>query len=343
MQKGSLTRVGDLSEGLTVDNRRTTEICASNEGMTDLPLVSVIIPCYNQGRFLKDAIESVFNQSYPRREIIVVDDGSTDDTAQVAANYDGITLLRQENRGLPSARNAGFEASSGDHIVFLDADDKLLPHALKAGVNNLRIHPECAFVFGHYRLIADDARVMSQPTLPSGVGEPYLDLLRSNFIGMPATVMYRRDVLIESSGFDTSLPACEDYELYLRITKYHPIHGYSETIAEYRQHESNMSARLDLMLKNSLRVLGSQKNYVKGSKKASAAYSAGRQNWQEYYGKRLMKSVRLQAAERHWKRAIQEALVLIRYYPRGAAGKICSKLIKFGMRAPKRLSPRVSR
>ena len=82
--------------------------------MTNSPLVSVIIPCYNQGRFLADAIESVLNQSYGRREVIVVDDGSTDDGAQVAAEHFGVALIRQQNRGLAAARNAGIAASAGD-------------------------------------------------------------------------------------------------------------------------------------------------------------------------------------------------------------------------------------
>src|SRR6185503_10394131 len=103
--------------------------------MTKLPLVSIIIPCYNQGRYLGDAIESVLRQSYRRLEIIVVDDGSTDDSSQVARKYSDVKLRRQENRGFSRARNAGLEASRGDYLVFLDADDRLLPGAIQAGAN----------------------------------------------------------------------------------------------------------------------------------------------------------------------------------------------------------------
>src|SRR6185436_125554 len=115
-------------------------------------LVSVIIPCYNQGRFLGEAIESVLNQTYRNCEIIVVDDGSMDDTARVAARYPSVNLVRQSNRGFSAARNAGFEQSLGDLLVFLDADDRLLPNAIEDGVECLEHNPQCAFVYGRYRL-----------------------------------------------------------------------------------------------------------------------------------------------------------------------------------------------
>src|SRR5829696_2931566 len=110
------------------------------------PLVSVVVPCYNQARFLGEAIESVLAQSHPLFEVVVVDDGSTDDTSEVAARYPGVRLVRQENRGLSGARNAGLARSRGEYVVFLDADDRLLPGALEAGVERLGANPQCAFV-----------------------------------------------------------------------------------------------------------------------------------------------------------------------------------------------------
>src|SRR4028119_1234933 len=109
-------------------------------------LVSVIIPCYNQAYFLGEAIESVLAQSYPHFEIVVVDDGSTDNTSEVAARYPGVRCIRQENRGLAGARNEGIRHSSGSYLVFLDADDRLLPEALAVGLRHLKERPECAFV-----------------------------------------------------------------------------------------------------------------------------------------------------------------------------------------------------
>src|SRR5918995_6791294 len=115
---------------------------------TGAALVTVVIPCYNQAHFLGEAIESVLSQSYKRFEIVVVDDGSTDDTSEVATRYPRVRCIRQENRGLAGARNTGIRHCQGEYVVFLDADDRLLPEALEAGVREPGAHPEGAFVSG---------------------------------------------------------------------------------------------------------------------------------------------------------------------------------------------------
>jgi glycosyltransferase involved in cell wall biosynthesis len=140
----------------------STEKATTAHFISEVALVSVIIPCYNHARYLGQAIESVLDQSYPRVEIIVVDDGSTDHTTQVAARYSGVHYVRQENQGLSAARNTGLRQSRGDFPVFLDADDLLLPGALEAGLNCLKTQPEAAFVSGHYRYIQEDGSFLSQ-------------------------------------------------------------------------------------------------------------------------------------------------------------------------------------
>src|SRR5215210_7397761 len=119
-------------------------------------LVSVVIPCYNQAHFLDEAIESVLSQSYTNFEVIVVDDGSTDTTSEVASGHAdaGVRLFRQENRGLAGARNRGLAESKGEYVVFLDSDDRLLGEALAVGVRELKSHPGCAFVAGRCTFIA---------------------------------------------------------------------------------------------------------------------------------------------------------------------------------------------
>ena len=119
-----------------------------NESITGDPLVSVIIPCYNHGRYLANAIESVLTQNYDRIEIIVIDDGSVDDTAMVAKKYDQVIYYYQTNQGLSASRNRGIELSKGDFIVFLDADDWLLPNAIQLNLQKLQQHPEAALVSG---------------------------------------------------------------------------------------------------------------------------------------------------------------------------------------------------
>ena len=119
-------------------------------------LVSVIIPCYRQADFLPQALESALAQTHCETEIIVVDDGSPDNTAEVVARYPGVRYLRQENRGLAGARNGGFRVSKGEYVLFLDADDRLTPNAVEAHLSCFAKHPEAGFVVGDIDNIALD-------------------------------------------------------------------------------------------------------------------------------------------------------------------------------------------
>src|SRR5713101_1476950 len=163
-----------------------------NVRMPESGLVSVIIPCYNQAHFLHEAIQSALAQTYSHREIFVVDDGSTDNTAEVTAGFAGIRYTRQENSGVSAARNSGLKESRGEYLVFLDADDRLLPEALEVGVNCLHQHPDCAFASGHCRLITAAGWVLAKPEQLHVVRDHYLELLRDNYIWCPGSVIYRR-------------------------------------------------------------------------------------------------------------------------------------------------------
>src|SRR6266480_1367400 len=144
----------------------------------DRPLVSVVIPCYNQAHFLGEAIESVMAQTYPHFEVVVVDDGSTDNIAAVVARYPGVRCFQQGNQGLSAARNTGLRHSIGECLVFLDADDRLMPRAIEVGLASLRDHPECAFVYGRSRFMAFDGSSFRRPLQPrvEGRSSDALDL-----------------------------------------------------------------------------------------------------------------------------------------------------------------------
>ncbi len=120
------------------------------------PLVSVVIPCHNGGRYLGEAIESVLAQTYELVELIVVDDGSTDDTPAIAGGYAPVRYIGQSNQGLATARNTGLEASRGQFCLFIDADDRLQAGALRASVAPLAADEDTAFVSGPCTLIAPD-------------------------------------------------------------------------------------------------------------------------------------------------------------------------------------------
>lgn len=217
--------------------------------MNDAPLVSVIIPCYRQAHYLDDAIQSVLAQTHRRVEIIVVDDGSPDNTAEVASRY-GVKCIRQRNLGLSTARNNGFRASAGDYVIFLDADDRLLPDAIRTGMEALRALPECAFVYGLCAYIDHDGAPIPTPPHVSIRGNHYRALLQDNHIRTPGAAMFRRTILSRVKGFDPSLRrGCEDLDLYLRIAKDSPIHCHGKICLQYRRHVGNMSSDKFRMLR----------------------------------------------------------------------------------------------
>jgi glycosyltransferase involved in cell wall biosynthesis len=238
-------------------------------------LVSVIIPCYNQAHFLREAIESALAQTYSNREIIVVDDGSSDSTATVARRYSLVRYVYQQNAGPSAARNTGLKQSHGEYLVFLDADDRLLPEALEIGVDCLRQHPECAFASGFCRLIVADGSLLSKPEQPYILQDHYLKFLRRNYIWCPSSVVYKRSILETVKGFNTSLGRGEDYDLFLRITRDHPIFCHNQFVADYRLHGSSRSADHSLMLRDTLNALNAQWDFAKGSDRYIQAFEAG--------------------------------------------------------------------
>jgi hypothetical protein len=273
-------------------------------------LVSVVIPCHDQAHFLGEAIESVLAQTYPHFEVVVVDDGSTDNTEEVASRYPGVRCVRQENRGLAVARNTGIRRSNGGHLVFLDADDRLLPGALEAGLRCFRDHPESAFVAGRYRYMAFDGSPLPTPQRPHPEGDRYAALLRDNFINMHAVVMYQRAVFEYVRGFDESLGACEDYDLYLRIARDFPIGCYDEVVAEYRKHGANMTRDAERMLGTSVKVLRRQRKYLGRKKQYGEAYEGGMKHSQEDFGEPFVDETRACIRQGKWEQTLRELLRL---------------------------------
>jgi hypothetical protein len=283
------------------------------------PLVTVVIPCYNQARFLGEAIESVLSQSYRIFEVIVVDDGSTDNTSEVASSYEEVRLVRQENRGLSGARNTGIRHSQGEYLVFLDADDRLLPWALSTGLEHLDAHQDCAFVSGYCKVIASDGTPRGEWQHQPADEDPYIALLQKCYIPAHSAVIYRREVFHTVGGFDTSLKACEDYEHYLRVARRFPIHHHGEAIVECRRHDANMTRTSTLMLTETLKVLSSQREHVKNDERREEAYKLGVRYEQTHWGLPLVDGLRENICAREWNRAVEGILILLRYYPRGLA------------------------
>lgn len=243
--------------------------------------VSVIIPCYNHGHFLTTAIDSVLAQTYKNIEIIVVDDGSSDNTKEVAQSYNGVRYIYKENGGLSAARNTGIAESKGEYLLFLDADDWLYPDALEVNLQYLKKNKEAAFASGaHTKIfIQEKEEILIQKEI---IANPYEDLLsRGNFIGVPAAVLYRAWAF-EKVLFDVSLKACEDFDVYLKLARSYPVAHHTELVAAYRLAGTNMSSDTVMMLTQALKVLQRQKSVLR-NKAERVAYRKGIHFWKKYY------------------------------------------------------------
>lgn len=283
----------------------------------DPALISVVIPCYNQGHYLAEAIGSVREGGVSPVEIVVVDDGSTDETPRIAASFDGVALISQPNAGLARARNSGLEACRAPFVVFLDADDRLAPGGLDTGLRAIASHPACAFVYGRCLMMSADGAILPTPSQPRIDGGHYLELLRRNYIWMPAMAMFRREAVEGAGGFSTSAHASADYDLYLRLARTHAIHDHGEVVAWYRRHTDNMSSNAGRMLRETLAVLGRQRPFVMADPALAAAYEEGLHNWRDFYGTHLVNEIRAHVRARQWGPALRKAATLGRLHPGG--------------------------
>ena len=260
--------------------------------MGEAALVSVIIPTYNYAHFIAQAIESVLAQTYQNFEILVIDDGSTDATRETVARFMQVQYLFQANQGIAPARNAGLLASRGQLLVFLDADDRLLPEALATGVDSLNANPDCAFVSGHWELISGEGRPLPSPPIVCVTEEHYLAFLDFNYIGTVGQVMFRRSILEAVGGFNSSVPGCDDIELYMRIARNHPVHCHDRVVMQHRKHGSNTSGNREMMLRSMSQVYQSQLPYVQGKPELESVQRKGIEFCKKFLTKELKKQRR---------------------------------------------------
>jgi glycosyltransferase involved in cell wall biosynthesis len=206
------------------------------------PLVSVVIPVYNCDRYIVQAIESILNQTYSAYEIIVIDDGSQDQTRHVLQPYKNqIRYVYQENQGVSVARNHGIELSKGEFVAFLDADDMFLPDKLAVQLAVFEANPELGIVQSGWRRVNQQGETLMDVEPWEQV--PTLDLeawLRWKPFGTMGTLMFRRSDLQQVGGFEPGLTHAEDVDLVLRLS----LNGYqSDWLRQptvcYRQHDRN--------------------------------------------------------------------------------------------------------
>ncbi len=236
------------------------------------PEISIIIPTYNRCWILRDAIDSALSQTFSSREVIVVDDGSTDATAALLSEYsDNITVIRQENRGVSAARNAGIAAARGKYIAFLDSDDMWMPEKLLRQQAFFLSQPGAVICQTDEIWIRNGVRVNPgrRHRKPSGmIFEPSLHLC----LVSPSAVMIRKDILNDTGGFNETYPACEDYDLWLRIGLYHPVYLIDRPLVIKRGgHDDQLSRNPGLDRYRILSIANMLENHVLSPQQRQAA------------------------------------------------------------------------
>ena len=222
------------------------------------PLVSVIIPSYNAARYVAEAVASALAQTYQPLEIILINDGSTDDTEEVLLPYVGkMRYFYQPNRGLSATRNRAIALARGELIAFLDADDVWLPEKLARQVDCLTQNPRIGLVHTNYvKLYADTGIRLPRETPDITDGRCYTRLVLGNVL-LVSSVVLRRECLDRVGVFDEKIPqrTCEDYDLWLRIARYFEFAYIPEALMLYRRHAGNMSNNTRAMIEDELYVV----------------------------------------------------------------------------------------
>jgi len=218
-------------------------------------LVSVIIPTYNRGWILKEAIESVLAQDFVEFELIVVDDGSTDNTRDILNEYkEDIIICRQPNKGVSAARNLGIASASGSFIAFLDSDDLWLPDKLSIQIAFFEAHEDALVCQTEETWIRNGVRVNPKKRHQKFSGHIFQDSLSLCLIS-PSAVMIKRSLFEEIGLFDESLPACEDYDLWLRISCQYPVYLIDTPLIIKRGGHADQLSRLPALDKYRIQAL----------------------------------------------------------------------------------------
>ncbi|MDQ2807350.1 MAG: glycosyltransferase family 2 protein [Chloroflexota bacterium] len=207
--------------------------------------VSVVITTYNYGRFIAGAIESVLAQTHPPDEVIVVDDGSTDDTRARVAAYaaQGVRYLWQANRGISAARNTGIRAGQGDLLAFLDSDDRWLPDKLARQLDHLARFPSVGLITGsEWQVYESGQRAYYVRRKPVGAVMYYPQILIENSIGNASLLLIRRACFDRVGLFNEKVGLGQDWDMWIRITRAFPIGVVAGPLIHFTRHADSISA-----------------------------------------------------------------------------------------------------
>lgn len=214
------------------------------------PKVSAVIPNYNYAQYIGEAVESALHQTYENIEVIVVDDGSSDDSLKVLSAFGNrIMVISQKNAGVATARNNGVKASTGEYVAFLDADDVWLPEKIEQQVACFLAKPELGLVHVGVQDISADGRDLDVHAdgMQGRVSHELLLFDRPVILGGGSGIMVRRKIFDEVGGFDMRLSTSADWDLFYQISSRYEVGFVSDVLLRYRFHGSNMHGNIDRM------------------------------------------------------------------------------------------------
>ena len=216
--------------------------------------VSVVVPAYNAVRTLPATMASILSQSVEPLEVIVVDDGSKDDTAELARSL-GARVVTQANAGHAAARNTGIGAAEGRYVAFLDADDLWLPDKLERQLDEIGLNPEIRALQTGAARIDDDLRLLWVEHCTRSTDQLWDTLYFRNMPALMSTIMVERELLEDVGGFDASLVILQDWDIAIRLAQRGQFHSLPDALAAYRYYETSQSANVDIHVEPGLRVL----------------------------------------------------------------------------------------
>lgn len=241
-----------------------------------IPIVSVILPTYNRAHLIEQAIQDVLEQTYQDFELIVVDDGSTDNSEEIIKKMsDGrIRYVRHEkNKGANAARNTGIVTANGKYIAFQDSDDRWLPEKLEKQMQVFKTAPAGTGVVytGFWRIKGDQKKYVPSPRIKRKEGDIYNELLRGNFIGTPTAVV-KKECFEKVGMFDEDLPRLQDWELFIRISKHYLFKCIDEPQLISYFTPISISANQEALISARLYILEKHYNDLKKNKKLLAGH-----------------------------------------------------------------------
>lgn len=286
----------------------------------DAPRVTVIIPCLNGELYLAEALSSALGQTHGNVEVVFIDDGSTDGSLAIAQSFPGVTVLSQPNAGISVARNAGMDVSDGEFVLFLDADDRLYPDAVREHLAAFSSQPEAPMVFGEMRIIDPSGAVLEEPRWGAGYMR-WNDLL-VGFTPLPSQCMFRREAVVAAGRFNPDVILVEDMDLYLRVATGPGVYGHGRPVCDYRRHSEQATTRTADTLVCLMQAVERFLLTVDDTAKRAALLRDVRVRWSTHFGEHIPLEVVRCMRKGDWRRARRATGVYLRYLPRTGIGSL---------------------